>query len=172
MSAMVGAARKGWSMAGIEPGEFARGAAAREEMRADVERQALDELLAAGWGERTAAEARRLHDEMAAAVAWALGRRDSACNETALGLVGEARGRAFAAWWAAAHGLDERLHAALMDCAAAVAALTLIDGFHLGLARAARESLPAPAALRPAPARDTRLDRARSNGRPLVAAAP
>ncbi|MER3419945.1 MAG: hypothetical protein C4290_05205 [Chloroflexota bacterium] len=159
-------------MAGLDPGEFARGTAAREELRTDLERQALEELLAAGWGEGTAAEARRLHDEMAAAVAWALGRRGSACNETALGLVGEARGRAFAAWWAAAHGVDERLRAALMDCAAAVAALTLIDGFHLGLARAAGELVPLTAALRPAPARDAHLDRARSNGRPLMATVP
>lgn len=158
-------------MAGIDPGEFARGTAAREELRADLERQALEELLAAGWGEGTAAEARRLHEEMTAAVAWALGRRGSSCNETALGLVGEARGRAFAAWWAAAHSVDEHVRAMLMDCAAAVAALTLIDGFHLGLAHASGEPVTT-AALRPAPARDAHLDRMRSNGRPLLAAVP
>jgi hypothetical protein len=159
-------------MAGIDPGEFARGAAAREELRADLERQALDEILAAGWGEQTAEEARRLHDEMTAVVAQAMGRRGSPCNETALGLVGEARGRAFAAWWAGAHELDERTRAVLMECAAAVAAMTLIDGFHLGLARAGGEPLSTPASLRPAPARDVRRDGARLNGRPLLAAVP
>jgi len=157
-------------MAGIDPGEFARGAAAREELRADLERQALEQLLAAGWGEQTAAEARRLHEEITAVIAQALARRTSACNETVLGLVGEARGRAFAAWWAAAHELDDHVRAMLMDCAAAAAAMALIDGFHLGWARASGEPLSTPATLRPAPARDAHPDAMRLNGRALVAA--
>lgn len=156
-------------MAGIEPGEFARGAAAREELRADLERQALEQLLAAGWGEQTAAEARRLHEEITAVIAQAQGRRTSACNETVLGLVGEARGRAFAAWWAATHELDDQVRAMLMDCAAAAAAMALIDGFHLGRDRVSGEPLSTPATLRPAPARAAPLDAARLNGRSLVA---
>jgi hypothetical protein len=116
-------------MAGLDPGEFGRGAAAREDARRDREWEMLESLLGAGWSAGTVAEARRLH----AALSEALGRVSGVpCNETALGLVGEARGVAMADWWAAAHGLDDRTHRLLRECASAVAAMALCDGFVLG----------------------------------------
>jgi hypothetical protein len=125
-------------MAGIDPGEFGRGAAAREDARADRERAVLDAMLSAGWNRTTVMEARRLHEDMASAVARSQGRVNGMlCNETALGLVGEARGAALADWWAESRGLDDQMRQMLRDCAAAAAALAMVDGFLLA-------SQPAP----------------------------
>lgn len=89
-------------------------------------------MLSAGWNRTTVMEARRLHEAMASAVARSHGRVIGAtCNETALGLVGEARGAALADWWAESRGLDENTRRMLRDCAAAAASLAMVDGFLL-----------------------------------------
>jgi hypothetical protein len=120
-------------VAGIDPGEFGRGAAAREEARIDHERAVLNEMLASGWSRATATEARRLQDAIGDAVARWMSRCGAApCDETALGLVGEARGAAVADWFAQAQGLDDRTRRLLRECAASAAAMAMIDGFMLG----------------------------------------
>jgi hypothetical protein len=134
----------------IDPGEFVRGAAAREDARADRERAVLDQLLSVGWNRRTAAEARRLHQASREAVAnWMTRCSAGQCDETALGLVGEARGAAFADWWAEAHGLDDQTRRLLRECASAVAAMAMTDGYLLGCedmqAESRTHALPAPA---------------------------
>jgi hypothetical protein len=135
----------GW----IDPGEFQRGAAAREEARVDRERVVLDEILASGWSRTTATEARRLQDAVGDAVARSLTRvSPPACDETALGLVGEARGIAVADWWANHQGLDDRTRRLLRDVAASAAAMAMLDGFTLGQ-ECAKEDTPRAAV--PAP---------------------
>jgi hypothetical protein len=133
-------------VAWIDPGEFQRGAAAREEARVDRERVVLDEILASGWSRATATEARRLQEAIGDAVARSLTRVAPAeCDETALGLVGEARGIAVADWWANHQGLDDRTRRLLRDVAASAAAMAMLDGFTLGQAYA-REEAPRVAA--------------------------
>jgi hypothetical protein len=136
----------------IDPGEFGRGAAAREDTRSDHARAVLEELLAAGWSAETAAEARRLHDATGAAVARWLDRcRMSDCNDTALGLVGEARGRALADWWATIRDLDDHTRRLVVECAGVAAAMALHEGYLLGRAAAdaraaeSRPAMPVPA---------------------------
>ena len=122
-------------MPGIESGEFVRGAAAREDARGDHERRALDELLATGWSESTVTEALRLHTALGEAVGQAQQRSGPRLgSETALNLVGEARGAALADWWALAHGLDDNTRLLLRQCAAATAAMAMVDGYLLGAA--------------------------------------
>lgn len=138
-------------MAGIDPGEFGRGAAAREEARIDRERVVLDELLAAGWNRATAAEARRLQVAIGDAVAkWMSRTAPTPYDETALSLVGEARGVAVADWWAQLQDVDDRTRRLLRECAASAAAMALIDGFALGRESAREEQagsiVPAPTA--------------------------
>jgi hypothetical protein len=134
-------------VAWIDPGEFQRGAAAREEARIDHERAVLDELLASGWSRTTAAEARRLQDAIGAVVARSLAHVGApSCDETALGLVGEARGIAVADWWARTHGLDDRTRQLLRDVAAAAAAMAMLDGFLLGQDSAKPQPRRAPPA--------------------------
>lgn len=146
-------------MSWIDPGEFGRGAAAREDARADRERAVLDQLLGAGWNRGNAAEARRLHDAMRDAVGrWLNGRAPSPCNDTAIGLVGEARGAAMAEWWADAKGLDDDARRLLIDCAGAAAAMAMLDGYLLG--RASVETQPGTPAV-PAHTLTTRVDRSR-----------
>jgi hypothetical protein len=117
----------------VDPGEFLRGAAAREEDRAERERAALEELLTAGWNKATVAEARRLHDAIGEAVAQALLRTCAPdCNETALELVGEAHGRALAEWWAKVRRLDDDTRRLLTECAGIAAAMAMADGYLLG----------------------------------------
>ena len=155
-------------MAWIDPGEFQRGAAAREEARVDRERVVLDEILASGWSRATATEARRLQDAIGDAVARSLVRvAPAGCDETALGLVGEARGIAVADWWANHQGLDDRTRRLLRDVAASAAAMAMLDGFTLGQARAKDE---APATTVPALVPAIRLTQ--TNGaRPVLATA-
>lgn len=134
-------------MAWIDPGEFMRGAAAREEARTDHEGTVLDGVLSAGWGRATADEVRRLHARITDGVTRRVAHRaPAACDETALGLVGEARGAALAEWWAQAHGLDERTARLLRECAAAAAALAIVDGYTLGAADCAGSAASLPAA--------------------------
>lgn len=131
----------------VDPGEFGRGAAARDEARAEREHAVLEELLAAGWNDQTAADARRLHEAVRDVVAqWQLRSSPSHCNETALGLVGEARGRALAEWWAQARGLDEHARALLTECAGVVAAMAITDGYLLGRPNGQVELRPSPRA--------------------------
>jgi len=146
-------------MPGIDPGEFGRAAAAREDERHDHERMVLDELLAAGWSATTAAEARRLQSALADAVHRAMQRSPSLpYSETALNLVGEARGAALADWWAQAHGLDDRTLAIVRECAKAAAAMAMVDAVLLAATPPAPDPLPAaPRIAEQAAARAERL---------------
>ena len=142
-------------MTWIDPGEFGRGAAAREDARTDRERAVLEQILTSGWNRTTAAEARRLHEAVRQVVEKWLGRCSSApCDETALGLVGEASGKALAEWWPQAQELDERTRRLVAEVAGAAAAMAMVDGYLLGAASARGEqpAVPAPAA---SPARQT-----------------
>ncbi len=117
----------------IEPGEFAWGAAMREDWRDDRERNELERRLAAGWRPDTAAAARDLHERIAQALARPARRPGAApCNETAMGLVGESHGAALAEWWARARGLDDDTVALLRECAAAAASMAMVEGYHYG----------------------------------------
>lgn len=136
----------------VDPGEFLRGSAAREEDRADRESVVLEELLTAGWNRTTVADARRLHEAAGDAVAHSLMRCGSPCNETALELVGEAHGRALAEWWAKSRHLDDATRRLLVECAGAAAAMAMADGYLLG--REQQDETPASRAMlarRPAP---------------------
>lgn len=134
-------------MRGIDPGEFGRAAAAREEGRREREDDVLGHMLAAGWSGATAEEARRIQEIMAHAIEGAHSRGASLpFNEAALNLVGEARGAALAEWWTVQRGLDERTAALVREVAMAAASMAMIDGVVLG-------ANPQPAkALRDAPA--------------------
>lgn len=142
-------------MAGVDPGEFGRGAAEREAARADRERAVLGELLTAGWSRSTRDEALGLHHALCAAVRTWFDQGGAGTNVTALELVGQARGHSFADWWAHAHNLDDHTRRLVIECASAVAAMTLLDGFALGRTGASAERrqatdveprLPAPTA--------------------------
>ena len=125
-------------MSWVEPGEFAWGGAVREENRTASERSMLDEILAVGWSEPVAREARRLHDRMTEAVQRAMGPFPNVSyDETALGLVGEARGAHVADWWSRARGLDDDTRALIRQCAQAAAAMALVDGYLLGAEQSA-----------------------------------
>ena len=136
-------------MTWIDPGEFRSGAAAREDARTDRERAVLEQILTSGWNRATAAEARRLHEAVRQVVEKWMGRCASApCDETALGLVGEASGKALAAWWPQAQELDERTRRIVAELAGTAAAMAMVDGYLLGAASARGEqpAAPAPAA--------------------------
>ncbi len=128
----------------IEPGEFGRARAAHEDERADRELAVLEERLAAGWAPEIAAEAHRLQETLSAAIARTGGRDGAVCNETAVGLVGEAHGASFADWWAEARGLDGHTAAVVREAVIAVASMTMLEGYLLGVRCASEDSLPPP----------------------------
>lgn len=128
----------------IEPGEFGRARAAHEDARADQELAVLEERLAAGWMPEIAAEAHRLQATLSAAIARSGGRDGALCNETAVGLVGEAHGASFADWWAEARGLDDRTAALVREAVIAAASMTMLEGYVLGVRCATEQSPPAP----------------------------
>ncbi len=141
----------------IDPGEFGRARAAHEDDRAERERAVLDERLAAGWTPAIAVEAHRLQDTLTDAVARSGGRGGAVCNETAIGLVGEAHGATFAGWWAESRGLDDRTAALVREAVVAACSMTMLEGYLLGVRcteDAAAVHLPAPPARaqQPAPA--------------------
>ncbi len=117
----------------IEPGEFGRARAAHEDDRAERERMMLEERLAAGWAPAIAVEAHRLQDTLADAVARTGGRGGAVCNETAIGLVGEAHGATFAGWWAESRGLDDRTAALVREAVVAACSMTMLEGYLLGV---------------------------------------
>lgn len=93
----------------------------------------LGQLLAAGWSGETAREARRIQEAIADAVDRSRARGGALpFSETALNLVGEARGAALANWWAQQRGLDERATALVREVAMAAAAMAMVDGVVLG----------------------------------------